>query len=76
MIMMKGSKWQLQRTLALGLFRFKVKAQVNHMDRGRLKALFEQDDDDSLTFQARTPPPSHRGRRRSRACTLTPFAYL
>ena len=46
------------------------------MDRGRLKALFEQDDDDGLTFQARTPPPSHRGRRRSRAHILTPFAYL
>jgi len=46
------------------------------MDRGRLKALFEQDDDDSLTFQARTPPPSHRGRRRSRSRILTPFAYL
>ena len=46
------------------------------MDRGRLKALFEQDDDDSLTFQARIPPPSHRGRRSPRARILTPFAYL
>lgn len=71
---MTDSKWQLQRRLTLVLFLSKLEWTI--MDRGRLKALFEQDDDDGLTFQARTPPPSHRGRRRSRAHILTPFAYL
>lgn len=51
---MASCEWPLQRTLILGLFSVLCFKAI--MDRGRLKALFEQDDDDGLAFQARIPP--------------------